>query len=180
MFQIRLDIPKQNQVFVRRLPYYCTHKDVEECFSAVGKVVNVFLAFDNGRPKGYGFVAFSTPEEARAAAEMFNGYEMTIQISKTVKRSSQTRIHVAHSVSTFYYTFDYILYWDVRRVTFIKKCKHSFCSWSWELFITELLFFICSLVLLITWSLIILSSLGQRSRLHGSLVINYVNSFYWT
>jgi len=57
-------------------------------------------------------------------------------------------------------------------------CKHGICSW--ELFITQLLYFTCWLVLVRKRVLMFLCSLGQRSRLHGSRVINYVNSFYWT
>jgi len=68
----------------------------------------------------------------------------------------------------------------VTRVTFVKYCKQDFCSLSWELFITKLLYFTCWLVLVRTRVQVFESSLGQRSMLHGSLVINYVNSFYWT
>jgi len=84
----------------------------------------------------------------------------------------------------------------------VKQFNHGFRSLSWELFITEISYFTCWLVLM-TWPLLILSSVRQRvkphanwsmfehdplcfkftkwkSRLHGSLVIIYVNSFYWT
>ena len=66
---------------------------------------------------------------------------------------------------------------------FLQQCKNGFCSLSWELFITKLIYFTWWLVLVRTRSLSFLSSLGQRSRLHGvTLVIkfNHVNSFYWT
>jgi len=38
----------------------------------------------------------------------------------------------------------------VTRVTFVKLCKHGFCSLSWELFITKLLYFTCWLILVRT------------------------------
>ena len=60
----------------------------------------------------------------------------------------------------------------VTRVT-CKKCKHGFCSLSWELFITkitELLYFACWLVFVRIQSLMFWSSLGQRSGLHWSLL----------
>jgi len=74
-------IPEENQVFVHGLPYRCMGKDLEECFSAVGKVVRTFVAIKNGTPRGYAFVSFSTPEEAQEAVKRFNGYEMTVQLT---------------------------------------------------------------------------------------------------
>jgi len=76
---------------------YCKPEDLEECFSAVGKVVNTFLVFENGRPKGYGFVAFSTPEEAQEAVKRFNGYEMTVRLTNTTsKRKILVKLDVSN------------------------------------------------------------------------------------
>ena len=90
------DMPRQNQVIVRSLPNYCTQKDLEECFATVGKVLYTHLLF-KGKAKRYGFVAFSTPEEAMEAVKKFNGYEMIIQAMK----ASKTKIKVLQRVSFF-------------------------------------------------------------------------------
>lgn len=47
-------------------------------FSEVGQVIEVFLPSDRmtGRPRGFAFVEFSTPEGAAAAIEKFDGYEL--------------------------------------------------------------------------------------------------------
>jgi len=71
-------------------------KDLEECFSAVGKVVRTFVAIKNGTPRGYAFVSFSTPEEAQEAVKRFNGYEMTVRMTNT---TSKRNIRVEKGVS---------------------------------------------------------------------------------
>jgi len=57
------------------------------------------MAFDEHRnPKRYGFVAFSTPEEAQEAVKRFSGYEMTVQMTNPW---SKRTIIVQPSVSSY-------------------------------------------------------------------------------
>ena len=64
------------------------------------------------------------------------------------------------------------------KVTSVLFCKkHAFRSCSWELFITELSYVTCSLVLVWTWPLLMLDSLGLMSRSQGSLV-KHVNMVF--
>jgi len=56
----------------------------------------------------------------------------------------------------------------VTRVT----CKNGFHSLYWELFITEFSYFSCLLVLVRTWPLLTLDSLGQWWRSQGSFCKN--------
>jgi len=60
----------------------------------------------------------------------------------------------------------------VPRVTFVKNGFHSF---SWELFITELLYIMGWLLLVMTKSLLILGLLGQRLGPNGHFCKNNVN-----
>merc|ERR1719350_942465 len=68
--------PKEvpNQVFLGRLPAQINEKRLEAALKHVGKIERIFLARDEageGRPcKGFGWVTFSTPEEAKAACEL--------------------------------------------------------------------------------------------------------------
>lgn len=58
---------------------YGTNEDVlRDEFSKAGTVESAIIIKDkmSGRSKGFGFVEMSTPEEAQAAIEMFNGKEL--------------------------------------------------------------------------------------------------------
>lgn len=63
------------KLFVGKLPFAATDHDLNEIFSQVGKVVSAKVIMDRetGRSKGFGFVEFSTDEEAANAISQFNG-----------------------------------------------------------------------------------------------------------
>lgn len=65
------------KLFVGGFPYATTEDQLRDLFSQAGTVTNVIVLFDKmrGRPKGCGFVEFSTDEEGEKAKEMFNGQE---------------------------------------------------------------------------------------------------------
>src|SRR5687768_4370617 len=67
-----------SKVFVGNLNFKTTREEVESLFTQVGKPRDVFLPTERetGRPRGFAFVEFETEEEAKAAIERFNGYEM--------------------------------------------------------------------------------------------------------
>lgn len=67
-----------NKLYVGNLPYSATDSELSQLFGEVGKVESASIINDkfSGRSKGFGFIEMSTAEEAQAAIEKFNGYEM--------------------------------------------------------------------------------------------------------
>src|ERR1700682_206475 len=63
------------KLFVGNLSFNITENDLQDAFAAHGTVVEANLMMDRatGRPRGFGFVTMSTPEEAQKAIETLNG-----------------------------------------------------------------------------------------------------------
>lgn len=63
------------KLFVGNLSFNTTENDLHDAFAAHGTVVEANLMMDrmSGRPRGFGFVTMSTPEEAKKAIEAMNG-----------------------------------------------------------------------------------------------------------
>lgn len=63
------------KLFVGNLSFNTTENDLHDAFAAHGTVVEANLMVDrtNGRPRGFGFVTMSTPEEAQKAIQALNG-----------------------------------------------------------------------------------------------------------
>src|SRR5512138_3558477 len=63
------------KLFVGNLSFNTTENDLQDAFAAHGSVVEANLMVDraSGRPRGFGFVTMSTPEEAQQAIEALNG-----------------------------------------------------------------------------------------------------------
>src|SRR5512135_1302585 len=66
------------KLFVGNLPFDLTENDLQDAFAAHGTVVEANLMMDRatGRPRGFGFITMSTPEEAQKAIEALNGKEL--------------------------------------------------------------------------------------------------------
>src|SRR5437764_3025117 len=64
-----------NKLFVGNLSFNTTENDLQDTFAAHGTVLEANLMVDrvSGRPRGFGFVTMSTPEEAKAAIAALNG-----------------------------------------------------------------------------------------------------------
>ena len=64
-----------NKLFVGNLSFETTENDLQDAFAAHGTVVETNLMMDRatGRPRGFGFITMSTPEEAQKAIEALNG-----------------------------------------------------------------------------------------------------------
>jgi cold-inducible RNA-binding protein len=64
-----------NKLFVGNLSFNTTENDLQDAFTAHGTVLetNLMMDRDSGRPRGFGFVTMSTPEEAQKAIEAMNG-----------------------------------------------------------------------------------------------------------
>src|SRR5438034_5710616 len=78
-----------NKLFVGNLSFNTTENDLQDAFAAHGTVVEANLMMDRatGRPRGFGFVTMSTPEEAQAALNALNGKEidgraLTVNVAK--------------------------------------------------------------------------------------------------
>jgi cold-inducible RNA-binding protein len=63
------------KLFVGNLSFNTTENDLQDAFAAHGLVTEANLMTDRatGRPRGFGFVTMSTPEEAQKAIEALNG-----------------------------------------------------------------------------------------------------------
>ena len=63
------------KLFVGNLSFNTTENDLHDAFAAHGTVVEANLMMDrmSGRPRGFGFVTMSSPEEAQKAIEAMNG-----------------------------------------------------------------------------------------------------------
>lgn len=65
---------RSSNLYIKNLAEYVDDKKLEKHFSAFGKIESVkVMCYDNGRSKGFGFVCFSTPEEAVKALNALNG-----------------------------------------------------------------------------------------------------------
>jgi RNA recognition motif-containing protein len=64
-----------NKLFVGNLSFNTTENDLNDAFAAHGTVLEANLMMDRatGRPRGFGFVTMSSPEEAQKAIDAMNG-----------------------------------------------------------------------------------------------------------
>ena len=67
-----------NKLFVGNLSFDLTENDLQDAFSAYGTVTETNLMMDRAtnRPRGFGFVTMSTPEEAQKAIDGLNGRDL--------------------------------------------------------------------------------------------------------
>src|SRR5688572_33370959 len=63
------------KLFVGNISFNTTENDLQDAFSAHGTVTEANLMMDrmSGRPRGFGFVTMSIPEEAEKAIQAMNG-----------------------------------------------------------------------------------------------------------
>ena len=66
------------KLFVGNLSFNITENDLQDAFAAHGTVIEANLMMDRatGRPRGFGFVTMSTPEEAQKAIDAMHGKEL--------------------------------------------------------------------------------------------------------
>ena len=66
------------KLFVGNLSFNITENDLQDAFAAHGTVIEANLMMDRatGRPRGFGFVTMSSPEEAQKAIAAMNGKEL--------------------------------------------------------------------------------------------------------
>ena len=78
-----------SKLFVGNLSFNTTENDLQDTFAAHGTVseVNLMMDRESGRPRGFGFITMSTPEEAQAAIDALNGKSidgraLTVNVAK--------------------------------------------------------------------------------------------------
>src|SRR5881392_3357625 len=66
------------KLFVGNLSFDTTENDLQDAFAAHGTVVEANLMMDRmtGKPRGFGFITMSTPEEAQKAIDSLNSTEL--------------------------------------------------------------------------------------------------------
>jgi cold-inducible RNA-binding protein len=67
-----------NKLYVGNLSFNTTENDLEDAFAAHGTVLEANLMVDRatGRPRGFGFVTMSSPEEAQKAIDALHGQSL--------------------------------------------------------------------------------------------------------
>src|SRR5262245_1910485 len=67
-----------NKLYVGNLSFEITETVLEDAFTPFGTVKETFLMMDRmtNRPRGFGFVTMSTPEEAQAAIAGMDGKQL--------------------------------------------------------------------------------------------------------
>ncbi len=67
------------RIFVGNLNYRTTEVELREFLASAGDVVRISIPLDRdtGRPRGFAFVDFATPEQAIGAIQRFDGQELT-------------------------------------------------------------------------------------------------------
>ncbi len=78
-----------NKLFVGNLSFQTTENELQDAFAAYGTVTEANLMMDRmtNRPRGFGFVTMSTPEEAQNAIAGLNGKDfggraLTVNIAR--------------------------------------------------------------------------------------------------
>jgi RNA recognition motif-containing protein len=66
------------KLFVGNISFDTTENDLQDAFAAHGTVTEANLMMDRatGRPRGFGFVTMSSPEEAQKAIAALNGAKL--------------------------------------------------------------------------------------------------------
>ena len=67
-----------NKLYVGNLAFQTTSEELQQLFAQAGTVESASVVEDRmtGRSRGFAFVEMSTPEEATAAIDQFNGKEV--------------------------------------------------------------------------------------------------------
>lgn len=68
----------QNKLFVRNISYKTTEDELHSLFSEFGEVISASIPKDRdtGRSRGFAFVEMKTQQEAEAAIQGLNNYEV--------------------------------------------------------------------------------------------------------
>ena len=84
------------RLYVGNLSFDATGEDLDEIFSEIGAVEDAIIVTrpGGGRPRGFGFVTMSDPEEAADAIAQLDGYELAgrpLKINVAKERQNDRR-----------------------------------------------------------------------------------------
>lgn len=83
---------QESKVFVGNFSFSVNDEKLKEFFSEVGTVTSAKVVTEAGRSRGFGFVEFSTADEAKVAIERFDGSEWDGRVLKvSADRGRQRR-----------------------------------------------------------------------------------------
>ena len=70
--------PESDTLFIGNIPFSANEDSIHELFGPCGSVMGIRLPTDpeSGRPKGFGYVQYSSTDEARSAYGQLNGAEL--------------------------------------------------------------------------------------------------------
>lgn len=87
---------KFTNLYVKNLEDYVTEELLSEKFSKFGKISNVVVMRDeNGNPRGFGFVNFEDPDDAKTAVESMNGVQIgnkLIYVGRAQKKAEREQM----------------------------------------------------------------------------------------
>nr|DAD44535.1 TPA_asm: hypothetical protein HUJ06_002765 [Nelumbo nucifera] len=104
------DNMKNSNVYVKNLDVSVDDSKLQELFSSCGKITSArVMHYDDGRSKGFGFVSFSTPKEAKKALNTLNGkmfegrslYVTMVQCKENHRTASASHLQFAQHPSGF-------------------------------------------------------------------------------
>ena len=92
------------RLYVGNLLYDITEKELSDLFSQAGSVVYTkIINRPDGKSKGFGFVEMSTEEEAKAATEKFDQYELRGRVLKVNEAKPQKKMSFGSSAPSGHY-----------------------------------------------------------------------------
>ncbi|XP_058074960.1 polyadenylate-binding protein 7 [Magnolia sinica] len=87
---------KYTNLYMKNLDLDITEELLREKFSEFGKITNLVIAKDNsGNSRGFGFVNFDGPDDAKRAMETMNGVQLgtkTIYVARAQKKAEREQI----------------------------------------------------------------------------------------
>jgi hypothetical protein len=95
--------PDGANLFVFHIPNWCSNRQLFELFEPHGNLLScrIFVDKISGRSRGFGFVSFAFPDDARRAISNMNGYELghkRLKVElKRIRQGKSSRAHAARS-----------------------------------------------------------------------------------
>eukprot|EP00262_Sarcandra_glabra_P014007 TRINITY_DN3996_c1_g1_i1.p1 TRINITY_DN3996_c1_g1~~TRINITY_DN3996_c1_g1_i1.p1 ORF type:complete len:627 (+),score=105.88 TRINITY_DN3996_c1_g1_i1:119-1999(+) len=91
---------KYTNLYVKNIDQDITEELLQEKFCEFGKITNLVIAKDeNGNSKGFGFINFDTPDDAKRAMEVLNGIQLgskAIYVARAQKKTEREQILRRH------------------------------------------------------------------------------------
>ncbi len=84
-----------SKVFVGNLSFDTTREQLEALFAQVGEITEIVMPTDrdSGRPRGFAFVTYASPELASQAIERLNGTELggrNLRVNEAMERPERS------------------------------------------------------------------------------------------